>query len=81
MSSSVGRASDRHAAEGGSIPRCDKGFSFGADSLTCVRRPPCAVASINIRAHVKDPAVYVRVRWIKEKLKHPACNVGRVARL
>ena len=43
--------------------------------------PPCAVACIYICAHVKDPVVRVRVRWIKETLKHPACTVGLVARL
>ena len=37
--SSVGRASDRHAADAGSIPRCGKGFfllvsTFSADSRT-----------------------------------------------
>ena len=38
--------------------------------------PPCAVACINICAHVRDPVVHVRVRWIMETLKHPACTVG-----
>ena len=42
--SSVGRASDRHADDAGSIPRCGKGFfsqsTFSADSLTCVRNSP-----------------------------------------
>ena len=33
-------------------------FSFG------VPTPPCAIACINICAHVKDSVVYVRVRWI-----------------
>ena len=38
--SSVGRASDRHAFEAGSIPRCGKGFStFSADSLTVSVHP------------------------------------------
>ena len=27
-----------------------------------VRTPPCAIACFNIRTHVKDPAVHVRVR-------------------
>ena len=31
--------------------------------------------------HVKDPVVHVRVQWIVETLKHPACTVGWVARL
>ena len=43
--------------------------------------PPCAIACINICAHVKDPVVYVRGRWIIETLKHPACTVGWVARI
>ena len=46
-----------------------------------VRTPPYAVACINICAHVKDPVVRVRVRWITETPKHPACTVGWVARL
>ena len=41
-----------------------------------VRTFPCAVARINIYAHVKDPVVHVRVRWIIETLKYPACTVG-----
>ena len=46
-----------------------------------VRPLPCAVACIYICAHVKDPVVHVRVRWIMEALKHPACTLGGVARL
>ena len=42
---------------------------------------PCAIACNNICAHVKDPLVHVRVRWIVETLKHPVCTVGWVARL
>ena len=45
------------------------------------RTPPCAAVCINICAHVKDPAVHVRGRWVMETLKHPACTVGGVARL
>ena len=53
-----------------------------ADCHTCVRTPPCAIACIySTRAHVKDPVVHVRVRWIMETLKHPACTVDWVARL
>ena len=44
-----------------------------------VRTPPCAIACIYICAHVKDPVVHVRVRWIMETLKHPAYTVGWVA--
>ena len=51
-----------------------------ADSLS-VLKPTCAIACINICAHVKDPAVRVRVRWIMETLKHPAYTVGWIARL
>ena len=46
-----------------------------------VPTPPCAIACINICAHVKDPAVHVRIRWIMETLKHQACTVGWMARL
>ena len=46
-----------------------------------IRTPPCAIACIYICAHVKDPVFHVRVRWIMETLKHPACTVGWVARL
>ena len=46
-----------------------------------VRTPPCAIACIYTCAHVKDPVVYVRVRWIMKTLKHPASTVGWVARL
>ena len=46
-----------------------------------VRTPPCAMACINIYAHVEDPVVHVRVRWIMETVNHPACTVGLVARL
>ena len=83
--SSLGRASDRHATDAGSIPRCGKGFfsqsQLSVQTLTCVRVPPCAIACIYISAHVKDLVVHVRVRWIMETLKHPACTVGWVARL
>ena len=44
-----------------------------------VRTHPCAY--INICTHIKDPVVHVRVQWIMEILKHPACTVGLVARL
>ena len=71
--SSVTRASDRHTSGAGSIPRCGKGFfspelTISADSLTCVRTLPCAIACINICAHVKEPVVRVRARWIMSDL-------------
>ena len=40
-----------------------------------------SASRVNICAHVKDPVVHVRVRWIMETLKHPACTVGWVTRL
>ena len=46
-----------------------------------VRTPPGEVACIYICAHVKEPVVHVRLSWIMETLKHPACTVGWVARL
>ena len=83
--SSVGRASDRHAADAGSIPQCGKGFFLPESTFSAlsygVRTPPCVIACIYICAHVKDPVVHVRVRWIMETLKHPACTVGWAARL
>ena len=39
------------------------------------------IACIDICAHVKDPVVYVRVRWTMETLNHPACTLGLVVRL
>ena len=36
---------------------------------------------MNICAHVKDPVVHVRVRWIMETLKYLSTTVGWVARL
>ena len=80
------RASDRHAADAGSIPRCGKG-SYSQSQLSvqtllrCPYTPACAIACIYICAHVKDPVVHVRVRWIMESLKHAACSVGWVAQL
>ena len=35
-----------------------------------VRTPSCTIACMYIRAHVKDPAVHVRVRRIMETLKN-----------
>ena len=54
--------------------------TFSVDSYG-VCKTPCAIACIYICVHVKDPAVHVRVWWIMETLKHPACTVGWVARL
>ena len=82
--SSVGRASNWHNADTGSIPWCGKEFfsqrQLSVQTLFCsVRTPLCAVACINICVHVKDPVVHVWVWWIMETLKHPACTVGWVA--
>ena len=59
----------------GSVSRFGKGFfshspqgTFNADSLTYDRELLCAIACINSCAHVKDPVVCVRVRWIIETL-------------
>ena len=83
--SPVGTASDWHAADTGSTPLCGKGFfsesSFSADSLRCIRTAPSAITRIKIYAHVKDPVVHVRLRWIMETLKHPACTEGWLALL
>ena len=79
------RASDRHTADAGSIPQCGKGFfsqgQLPVQTLLRVSVTPCAIACINICAHVKDPVAHVRVRWIMETLKHSACTEGWVARL
>ena len=83
--SSVGRASDRYAAHASSILRCGKGFfsqsQLSVQILSRCPYTPCAIDYIITCAHVKDPVVHVRVRRIKETLKHPACIVGWVARL
>ena len=46
-----------------------------------VHTSPCAIACVNICVHIKDPVVHVRVLWITETVKHPACTVGWVALL
>ena len=56
--SSVGRASDRHVTDTGSIPRCGKGFflpesTFSADSLT-----------VSVLPHVQSNA-FISVRMLK----------------
>ena len=55
--------------------------TFSANCRTCVHTFLCAIAFTNICAHAKEPALLVRVRWIIETLKHPACTVGWVAQL
>ena len=61
--------------------RFGKGF-FSQTLLRCPdKSSPCATTYINICAHVNDPVVHVRVRWIMEPLKHPARTVVWVALL
>ena len=66
--SSVGRASDRHAAGAGSISGAAREFSprvnFQCRLSDGAGTPPCAVTCIYICVPVKDPVVHVRVRWI-----------------
>ena len=45
-------------------------LSFG------VRKPPYAIACINICVHDKDPVVHVRVRWITATQAHPARTIS-----
>ena len=75
-------ASDRHAADTGSIPL---GFfsqsQLSVQTLYGVHTSPCAVACIYICVQVKDPVVHVRVLWIMGTLKHPECTVGWVVQL
>ena len=83
------RASDRHAADAGSIPRCGKEFfSQSQRSVQTLLRcsyTPCAIACINICAHVKDPVVHTRVRWIMETPKtssmHPRLGSATLMQL
>ena len=53
--------------------QCRLSYSF--------RTHPLTIACVYICAHVKDPVVHVRVRWIMKTSKHPACTLGWVARL
>ena len=81
----VGRASDRHTADTVRFPVAVRDFSprvnFQCRLSYGVGTLPCANACMYICGHVKDPVVHVRVRWIMETLKRPACTVGWVARL
>ena len=75
--SAVGRAFDRHAADTGSIPRCGEGFFFRSQLsvqtlLRCPHTPVRNRLHLHLDAHVKDPVVHVRVRWIMETLNPPA---------
>ena len=55
--------------------------SFQCRLSSGVRTSPCAIACIYICAHVRDPVVHTRIRWIIKILKHPAYTVGWVTRL
>ena len=64
------------------FPSAERDFSPGVH-FQCrfsynVCTPLCAITCIIICAHVKDPVVHVRVGWIMETLKHPACTIGWV---
>ena len=65
--SSVGRQSDRHAADADSIPQCGKGFSsqsqLSVQTLSVSVHPGVQSYALT---HVKDPVVHVRARWIME---------------
>ena len=81
----VGRASDRHAADPGSIPRCGMGF-FSQSQLSVQTLLRCMYTPVRNRMYLqmcslKDPVVHVRVWWILETLKRPACTIGWIARL
>ena len=67
------------------FPGAVRDFS-SRDNFQCrlsdgVREPPSVIACVYVCAHVKDPVVHVRVRWIMETLKRQACTVGWVTRL
>ena len=71
------RASDRHAADAGSIPRAARDFkesTFSADSVSVPVHPLCAC--INICVHDRDPVVHVRVRWITATQTYPARTIS-----
>ena len=65
----------------GSARDCSPKVNFRCRLCYGVGAPPCAIACIYICEHVKDPVVHVKVRWIMETLKHPACTGGWAARL
>ncbi|KAK7110278.1 hypothetical protein V1264_014178 [Littorina saxatilis] len=78
--SSVGSALDLYP-----VGRCQREFvpTFGerfispsqlcVQTLLGVRTPPCVHASTRPSAHEKDPVIHVRVRWVIETRKYPAC--------
>ena len=76
------RAADHRATDAGLIPCVARDFlpraNFQCRLSFSVHTPLYAIACINICGHGKDPVVYVRVQWIMETLKHPACTLGLV---
>ena len=56
-------------------------LSYGVRTSLPLLPHLCAIACIIICAHVKDPVVYVWIRWIVEALKYPARTAGGVARV
>ena len=77
---SRGRASDRQATGTGSISWCSKGFlprvNFQCRLSFGVHTPLCAIACIDICAHVKDTTFHVRVQWIVATQTSPACTIA-----
>ena len=66
------------------FPGAARDFShgqFSAQTHHSVHKLLCAITCINICVHVKDPVAHVRVQWIMETLKYPACTVGWVMQL
>ena len=76
--SSVGRASGWHVTDTGLIPQWGNGFFshslLSAQTLMVSVHPQCAIACINVCAHVKDPVVDATVWWITETLKTPSMH-------
>ena len=75
---SFGRASDRHAVDAALIPQVWRGIFLPESTISGAL---CAIAGNDISVHTQDPVVHVRVLWIVETLKHPACAVGWVVQL
>ena len=55
------------------FPSAAKVFFFlpsqhSVQTLAVSVHPPCAIACVYVCAHVKDPVVHARVRWITETL-------------
>ena len=67
------------------FPGASRDFSprvnFHEDSLSVSVHPRVQSHALTFCSHVKDSVVLVRVRWIIEKVKHPACTVTWLARI